>query len=151
MNNHEINCECEACKIGLEAAMLKQNESLKKYGWVVHFVVDDIEHPFSTNIHTHGLYSFGHKDLQICLSLNPEVAHKILIDIVELIKKGNKFEVNKKYSGIIKDYDILFVESNETGRTVLRIIFPNSDGSFEGGIAAEQLKGIKQNFNFSLN
>ena len=144
MSHHHKDGECECCKNGIESMRLKQEEGLKKYGWFAHFVSNDPDTPYNMNIHTHGLKEgYGHRDIQICMRLPMPTANSILGEVAERIKKGEVFEPGKKYSKIIKNYDVIFVEAEECERPVLRIILPNVDGSFEGGIAQEQLKGTK--------
>lgn len=142
---HKKHCECEICKTGIDAFQKKQKESIDKYGWVAHYVSNDPTTPYEMNIHTHGLAEkFNHKDLQICLLLNQNTAHFILANIVDRIKKGEVFEAGKEYDNIIKKYSVIFAEAEECERPVLRIIFPNPDGSFNGGIAEGQMIGTKQ-------
>jgi hypothetical protein len=69
-HNHKDGEECEACKLGLDVVLQKEQALMKKYGWLVHFVPGSEGVPFGMNIHTHGLLeSFGHLDLQICLNM----------------------------------------------------------------------------------
>jgi hypothetical protein len=74
--------------------------------------------------------------------MNPEIAHSILWSVVEdNIKKGKKFEAGKKYDKLIgNDYKVLFLEASENERKVLRMIFPDKDGGFDGEMS-KQLDG----------
>ena len=113
-----------------------------RHGWYVHFVPNDQHFPNSINYHTHGvLESFGHPDLQICFPLSTEIAHQILSIIVNQIKKGEHFEPNRRYEKIIDDnLNIEFIEAMEGNRKILRIVFPNRDGSYEGEAFSAQFE-----------
>ena len=149
-NNHK-DCECAICKHGVEAVRKMQEESVKKYGWYVH-VVQDPRCPANTNVHTHHLVeSFGHKDLQICLNINPKTSHRLLADAISEIKNGVKFEPGKKYGKIINNYQVEFIEAIEEGRSVLRMLIPDENGKYEG-IYAEQLTKLNNaDLNINMN
>lgn len=118
-------------------------QMLKRHGWYAHYVFDDKEYPYTTNIHTHGLTSkYEHLDLQICFPLQQELAHAILTDIAGEIRNGKKFRPGIKYPDIIRDFDIEFAEARESGRVVLRIIFPDKYGSLRGEYT-DQWKGCR--------
>lgn len=142
---------CECCSFGREMFEERERKNIEEYGWLVHFVSDEPGCPFRMNIHTHGLLeNFNHTDLQICAPIGPEIAHGILINLVDLIKKGITFEPRKEYSGedIIEcPYSIYFAEAEECGRLVLRLIIPDSQnrilpGEITGSLA-QQWDGIK--------
>lgn len=115
-------------------------DKLNEFGWYVHFVPEDSDFPNATNYHTHGLTdNFNHLDLQICFPLSTEIAHSIFTEVVDLIKKGARFEPGKKYAGILAgDFGIEFIEAMECNRKLLRIIFPNRSGSYEGKLFSDQ-------------
>lgn len=143
-HNH-ADCECEICKNGLEAVEAKEQKAMQDLGWYAHYVQDDPEHPFGVNYHTHGLgRSFNHLDLQICLRVNPDVAHMIITNAVEKIKEGFKYQHGKAYDDLIEardpnlKYKVLFLEARECGRPVLRLIMPDKKGSFDGDLAAQK-------------
>lgn len=144
-HKHEEGYECEACKNGIEALREKEQALLKNPGWFVHFVFDDEKYPFNTNFHTHGLLeNFNHTDLQICLPAPPETSHNIMTNIVEMIKEGKTFEAGKKYPDILgNDLLISFLESEEGGRPILRLICPEKDGTFRGQLVNKQIVGCK--------
>ena len=123
---------CDACAFGLDEMEAKKKKDMEKYGWYAHFVIDDNEMPFGYNIHTHGLYiTYKHLDLQICCPLPMEVAHDILSIIVKEIKDGDVFSAGARVSGIIRNYDVLFVEATENDRPVLRVILPDPTGCLD--------------------
>lgn len=104
-----------------------EEEQILKYGWLVHFVFDK-----DVNFHTHGLKeNFDHPDLQITVPLKKEIAHNILFSIIELIKEGKSFKDGDLLSNIIKNFDVKFINAIESERKVLRVVFPNKDGTFE--------------------
>ena len=135
--------ECEGCKNGLEAMHKRHDELMKKYGWTVHFVTPDDDYPFSVNIHTHGFSEeFKHPDMQICLSLSPDNAQGIMNNIARLLGDGKVFKANKKYKGIIERFPVLMLPAMEDGRKVLRMVFPDKQGSFDGEFSKKQMKDI---------
>ena len=83
--------------------------------------------------------------------MNGEVVllnNDLIETIEEYIKKDKSFEAGQKYEDLIDaskkhegmNYKILFLEAEEGGRKVLRMIFPEKDGGFDGPLS-EQLKG----------
>lgn len=119
-----------------------EQEMLREHGWYVHFVPDDDKYPNHINFHTHGLEeSFNHPDLQICFPLDIKTAHAIFNDAINLIREGTSFRAGVKYPGVIGgDLLVEFIESRESRRTVLRMIFPNKEGTYEGQIFAAQFE-----------
>lgn len=148
---HNYSCHCDVCKHGPEVVRERELNALDKHGWYTHFIFGDDDSPFHMNIHTHGLKEkFNHLDLQICFPVLSDQAHSILITAIEdHIKKGEKYEAGQKYNGLIVnsqndiDAEILFLEAEECGRPVLRMIFPDQDWSFSGELAEKQMIGCK--------
>ena len=149
-HNHKEGQECEYCKNGVEATKKKEAEFLKSPGWFVHYIHSEPGVPFGMNVHTHGLKeNFDHLDLQICLMMDQRTTHHILNNAIALIKDGRKFEAGEKYDDIIESspaykgfkYHVLFLEAEEAGRKVLRMIFPEKDGSFIGKMSETQMEG----------
>ena len=124
------DCECEVCKNGIEGYLKKQKKLLEEYGWVAEYVPDENG---MVNCHTHGLpENFEHPDLQIVMPLLGNVLHGILTVCVDKIKEGITFNIEQEFSGILsKGYKVRFVEANESGRDVLRIIIPDEDGNLK--------------------
>jgi len=150
-HNHKEGFECEACKIGMKAMKEKEAGFLKNPGWFAHYVPDPT-YPNGMNVHTHGLEeNFKHLDLQICLAMDQRICHQILNNAIGEIKAGKKFEAGEKYDDVIeaspayKDLKlkVLFLEAEEGGRKVLRMIFPEKDGSFMGQMSSKQMEGCK--------
>jgi hypothetical protein len=116
---------------------------MKKYGWVVHFVTPDKSYPFNINIHTHGFpEKFGHQDIQICAPLSQNIAQGIMHNFAQWLEEGKAFKSGKKYRNIIEGFPVLMLPAMEEGREVLRVIFPDKDGSFETEFSKKQMKDI---------
>ena len=149
--NHHTDCECAACKYGMEAVEKMQEDAIKKYGWYAHLVTDPMC-PANTNIHTHHVMeSFGHKDFQICLNIQPNTLHMILADAIDQVKEGIKFEPGKKYDKIIANYKVEFIEATEMGRPVLRLLIPDENGKYEGPYAEQLTKLNNTDININMN
>lgn len=159
----QLQCDCEVCKNGVEATVKKGDLMLDKHGWFVHYVSGDESCPFGMNAHTHGLAETqDHLDLQMCIGINPQHAHSIFTDAIEgHIKKGFKYEAGKRYDDLIEPapaykgpkYEVLVLEATENDRPVLRFIFPEKDGSFEGQLTHTQMEGciIPEGFNLKVS
>lgn len=108
----------------------EQKQFMETYGWYAHYVPDDKSCPFEMNYHTHGFQeSYGHLDMQICLPVSPEICQSIISNLLDLIKKGRKFQESDIVGGIIRDFDITFLKALENDREVLRIILPDQHGN----------------------
>ena len=123
------NCFC--CENGVDKLRKMHIESLKKFGWYAHYIEDDKNFPFNINFHTHGLNKFDHLDLQVCLPIDVKIIHQIFFEIIDRIKNKEKFYENKKYSNIIKEFDVIFISVVEDNRNVLRLILPDSLGNLD--------------------
>lgn len=111
---------------------LWMEEMLKKHGWYIHADYEDPTFPYSVNIHTHGLASLNHLDLQICFPLRLDEAHVIITTMVHMIRNGKSFTPGIQYPDIMEKYKIEFGEAIEDGRVVLRAIFPDKYGNVRG-------------------
>jgi hypothetical protein len=110
----------------------QEQEMLEEYGWFVHYVFETDKNELKglANIHTHGiLENFNHLDVQIVLPLSPEVAHPVLVEVVEKIKNGTTFKDNEVSSEVLYDMDVYFLKFNEGNREVLRVMLPDPKGS----------------------
>jgi hypothetical protein len=141
-HHHKEGETCYACENGADAFKKHQDELMAKYGWVIHYV-SPMPGDDRFNIHTHGLQEkYEHPDLQIMIAgLDPKIAGKILHNVVDKIEAGEKFEVGN-YGGIIKNLEVQFVVAPEGDRIVLRMIFPNPEGKFEGEFYENQIKDL---------
>lgn len=125
-----------------------EEDAIKNCGWYAHYVFDEIETPFNTNIHTHGIKeNFGHPDLQLCIQLPQQVAHGVLWAAFRLIESGVTLNHNKEYDNVLDGYKVKTILAQEGGRDVMRIILPAKDGTYTG-LYAEQLKNTgRENIN----
>ena len=120
----------------------------KKIDWIIHYVangvacdecggVEDSFPPFMCNAHTHGMQKYGHLDFQIVISLGMSLAGTLLNDIGLRVQAGEQFQDGDVISDLIQGYDVKLIEVQETSRTVLRIIFPDTNGCFPGDEGCE--------------
>ncbi|WP_158237927.1 DUF4262 domain-containing protein [Emticicia sp. TH156] len=79
---------------------------IQKYGWhVVHILDDDRGEKYSYTI---GLTdSFKHPEIAIS-GLKPDICSLIFEGIVETIKDGFEYKVNKEYDDILEGYNCIF-------------------------------------------
>lgn len=116
------------CSHDMGAIRRHDEEAFRKYGWYAHIVPDDA-YPLGLNYHTHGMpESYGHQDIQVVLPIDPGKIHRIVSDIVWLVKDGRKFHAGEIAEGVIKGLNVSFVEAEESGRMVLRLILPDKNG-----------------------
>lgn len=110
-------------------------ECMKKYGFYIHFVIDgDFENsPSGVNHHTHGIpQSHACHDFQITVPLDPEVVSGIFHNLYDRVKDGEVFAAGDIVHDIIgNDMAITFIEAEENGRTVLRVILPDPAGNID--------------------
>jgi hypothetical protein len=118
-------------------------EMMEKHGWYAHYVPSGDKTPTGANYHTHGLErSFGHRNIQIILPLEPKTAHDLTHAIIAKIKEGIRFEAGVDYTDIMQnDYKVRFIAARESGRDVLRLLIPDKEGEFKGKFAV-QLEGL---------
>jgi hypothetical protein len=117
-----------------------ESDSIKKYGWYAHYVFDETDCPFGTNIHTHGIKeNFGHLDLQVCIAIPQQIAHGILWAAFRLIESGETLKPGKEYDYVLTGYKVKAILAREGERDVIRIVLPAKDGTYTGQFA-EQLK-----------
>ncbi len=132
--------ECVACEEGIEAVQAADRAAFKKYGWYAHGVPSGSdEHPFGYNYHTHKLdVTFkGALDIQIVFPIDPNLAHSLANEYVDLLKAGKRFKHGDVSSDILKNYDVMFVNAEENGRPLLRMILPDKQNKLaEKEIAA---------------
>ncbi|MEI4804096.1 DUF4262 domain-containing protein [Bacillus sp. FJAT-51639] len=106
-----------------------EKQMLQEYGWYTHSILAEDNDHIHANYHTHGLAeTYSHRDLQIVLNMDPEVAQDIFYTIVEEIKRGEKFEQGIEYNNIIEGYPIIMKSFKEMNREVLRILLPDERG-----------------------
>ncbi len=99
-------------------------QAIEKYGWTAHHIVDDTV----PSAHTHGLTErFGHPDFQVVLPAAPETIQRLLAPLVQAVVNGQTFRAGEETLGVF-NVPVRFVERRESGRTVLRAIFPDPEG-----------------------
>jgi len=122
-------------KIGIKGRLDEQERMMKEQGWIVHYVTI----PPWVNCHTHGLpRRFHHPDLQLVSPLEMQKAMSILHLLVGKISSGRTFSPGEEVTEIIKRFPIRLMEAFDGDRKVLRIIFPDEQGSFDGPFARGQ-------------
>lgn len=134
-HSHDPDVKCDICDHGgtEEEAFVKikelEEQFLESHGFYIHFVSDDPNCPNNINIHTHGLESFDHLDFQIVISLPKDVVKDVLFSLVERVKNGESFHDKQYVDEIITLGSVKLIEKEESGRRVLRIIFPDPEGN----------------------
>src|SRR5688572_24743948 len=98
-------------KKGLDTGEQKLIDSVDQVGWHVMKVLEDDKGPgFAYSI---GLYkTFNHPEI-IIVGLKLDLAHILINDIGEDIKKGLKFESGKFYDNILDDFKCLLLNVNK--------------------------------------
>lgn len=107
------------------AAIRQRNaELIARYGWVAHALTD------VPLIHTHGLLEgYHHPDLEIRLAVSPEKRHEFLTVLVEAVKAGQRLQAGTEDTTLFS-VPVRFISREETGRMVIRAIFPDPQGRF---------------------
>jgi hypothetical protein len=137
MNEHQ--CQCERCQFGDTFVESSEARFMQEFGWYAHFVADDEDCPNRINIHTHGIrHTFGHPDFQFCIRLVPQHAMRIFHLLVDKIKEGRQFSPGEIYTDIVEKYPLQFIFAKECGRTVLRAVVTNPQGTYEGKVYEAQ-------------
>lgn len=132
------------CRDGYEAVREKEARALENDGWYAHYVSNDDKCPFGVNYHTHGFpQKLGHRDIQICFPLGPDRAHEIMWAVYHNLAENKLgYTPGVRYSGILEKYDVMFIDAQENGRDVLRLILPDVNNKFEGDFA-KQLEKVE--------
>ena len=121
---HDQDCKCLSCEKGPEYAREQEEKWMREMGWYAHLV--------ENNYHTHGFdQTFNHPDIQIVVPLDPKLLHNLANCVIDRIKAGNTIVPNERTPGIIKGLDVLFIETTEGDRPVLRMILPDPQGNVE--------------------
>lgn len=106
-----------------------EKKMLKKLGWYMDAIFADEYNDIHANYHTHGVQeNFNHLDFQIVLNMDPEVANNIFFTLIDNVKNGITYEVDKQYSNVIDGFNIIFKQYKEIDRVVLRVLLPDEDG-----------------------
>jgi hypothetical protein len=132
-HNHQEDENCAECKHGPEYVHAQTDSALARHGWFIHMVTGDSQTRTGANSHTHGLESkYKHPDLQIVVPLEGKLVSNFFWNIVNRIAAGEKFKAGDEVAEIIGgSYKVRFIDAQESGRPVLRVILPDKHGSLD--------------------
>ena len=113
----------------------------RKVDWVIHAVVNGLPcHlcgktptrllPNCCNAHTHGMAKYDHMDFQLVLNFPPHEIARILNTLGLRVQDGEQFKNGDLVVGIYEDCDVRLTEFDEDGRTVLRVVIPDTKNRF---------------------
>lgn len=102
---------------------------MKNVNWIIHVVIGDYGPGGIVNSHTHGMENYNHLDFQLVLPLGKEQTMTLLNTICFEVQEGKRFEPGH-YSGMVYSCDFRLELHQETGRQVLRLIFPDPQMRF---------------------
>lgn len=120
-------------------------DDIEQYG--CHLVLIEADNYMPAFAYSVGFYhKFGHPEI-ICFGLTTESMGNLLNNTCELIKKGEKLEINKGYAGFITNHDIQFLAVDKEFYTsylgyagsfynwsfdfpVLQIVWPDKENNF---------------------
>lgn len=135
----------------IAALLAKERRDRETHGFYAHYVFATEAQapargrgPHYGNMHTHGFPESydGQLDIQIVLPIPPEHGHGIFWEINDLLKKGTRFAHNDEIAGVLRPpYKIRLFKTTETGREVLRLIFPDKNGLFPGDAGVDPMYG----------
>jgi len=111
---------------------------MRKVDWVIHYIISCCGPGGIVNIHTHGMDRYDHLDFQLVLPLVKKQAMDLLNTIGIEVQNGRRFEPGK-YSGEVFSCDFRLELHRETGRDVLRLIFPDPQMRFPEDPLCEEL------------
>jgi len=136
-----MKTECEACRMvreqgisheeALERIGLKDAHSIEFHGWTGHIIADS---PYA---HTHGLpESCGHPDVEVRLACDPDERGRLLGIVAGAVTLGRRFADGQEARDLFS-VPVRLVTRLESGREVLRVVFPDVNGRWpgEGGCA----------------
>jgi len=102
---------------------------MKAVDWIIHMVIDSDGPGGIRNSHTHGMERYNHLDFQMVLPLSQEQTMQLLNTIGREVQSGKRFQPGQ-YSGEVFSCDFRLELHRETGRDVLRLIFPDPQMRF---------------------
>lgn len=113
----------------------------KEFEWAIHYIANgvacdhcgDVENPYPQymcNAHTHGMERYGHLDFQVVLDMGPQIIGYLLNSMGRKVQSGEKFKSEDVISGLFENCTVRLVEVEDSGRTVLRLIIPDSNNHF---------------------
>ena len=101
-----------------------------KVDWVIHMVVGDYGLGGIVNSHTHGMDNYNHMDFQLVLPLGKEQTMSLLNTICFEVQNGKRFAPGYYQSETVYSCAFRLELFCETGRSVLRLIFPDPNMYF---------------------
>lgn len=116
-------------------------QSIKNIDWCIHLVANGVEcdccgeteawfPDYTCNAHTHGMNRYDHPDFQLVLQLPQADICYILNTLGFRVQAGERFKAGDLVNGIFLDCPVRLDEFEESGRTVLRVIIPDSHNIF---------------------
>lgn len=153
VRSHEPDvCQCSVCggTKSVQESIEKEQKAFEEYGWIVHLVPSgDEQTPYGYNAHTHGFeQTFNCLDFQIVFPIPSELAHDILISVVNLLKDKELSDIKDGdyIHKIIQGYPVKVVKAKESDRDVWRIIFPDKHGKFDTDFSKGQMPITSDNW-----
>lgn len=133
---HPFDPRCSVCQEArregishdeaMHRAQIRNAHYLEQVGWVVHVITD------APTAHTHGLEeNYGHPDFQVWLPVSPRQRYQLLAALATAVKAGQRFGAGEEDTTVFS-VPVRFVERTESGRRVLRAVFPDAQGRFPG-------------------
>jgi hypothetical protein len=108
----------------LKTLYADMRDRIAQYSWTSHLIVDA---PVPS-IHTHGLDETAHHpDLEVVLPTDPDTLYRLLAPLAEAAAAGTRFSIHTETVGLFKT-PVRFRDAVESGRPVLRAIFPDPCG-----------------------
>lgn len=146
-----------------EEILARLDAAIREHGWAVQSVLPGPDNPSFS--YTLGLTeSFGHAEL-IMVGFRPELMHRLLNDVGELVRAGERFGDWDKSDKVISGYPVVFRElapeaarewakaaRNRNGDrlTVLQVFLPDAAGRFpwddgcDAGFASQAFLGYAE-------
>ena len=114
---------------------------MPKLDWIIEFCgngvkceqcgrVEDSFPDYICNAHTHGMEKYNHLDFQMVIHANPNTLCYVLNYLCYRVQQGERFKPGDMVEGIFADYLVRLDAFEEGGRTVLRVIIPDSRNRF---------------------
>jgi hypothetical protein len=117
-----------------------KQDSLARFGFYVHGVQGvKSDGSFGVDYHTHGLAERfpDQLDLQITLPIRLEAAMPLFHAFVDQMKAGRRFRPGYLEPGVLS-VPVICITAIESGRTVLRLVFPDPEGRWPTDAAVDQ-------------
>ena len=109
---------------------------VEKPDWLIHYVVPTVDkskspdyfyEPYFSNIHTHGLDKYGHRELCLCIALPSETACGLLNTLgMRIANKDTVFTEGIRTDVLSNGMDVQFITFDND--PTLYIILPDANG-----------------------